>query len=274
MIPVVSVMSRLGWGACAVLALAGGVGLASCWPALSAAFSKTPPARTDAPDPKAAEALHAQGLKAQVASAKGRSLFFVPPRPPPPPTPRPKEDHTPPPPAPDPKPTRYGGPSIQALVTGTVWFSDGKKAEIGETIGSGSSAVTVLAADTPYAVKLRWKEQDWDVAMFDRDNAVFPSERPVGKAEDKKVEEPKKPEEPKADAKKPEDPKSADPKPGEPKPGDPKVGDPKPADPKPDAPAAADPKADPKSGPSKADEPKSDSSATPNHADAKPAARL
>lgn len=279
MTPVLSVMSRAGWAACGVLALAGIVAAASCWPALSAAFAKADPAKSGAPDPKQAEALHKQSLLAQAAATKGRSLFFIPPRPAPPPPTRPKDDtpRPPPPPPVDPKPSRYGGPSIQAIVTGSVWFSDGKKAEVGETIGSGSSAVTVLAADSPYAVKLKWKEQEWDVPMFDRDGLVFPAPgTPLKKTEEPLLLE-KKPDEKKpADSK--VDPKADEKKPADPK-ADPKAAEPKPGDAKPDP--AGDPKADPKAPPAKTDDPKHDASnppattpaATPNDTGKKPVGR-
>ncbi|MFG0284811.1 MAG: hypothetical protein ACF8R7_10360 [Phycisphaerales bacterium JB039] len=118
------------------------------------------------------EEADARGPDLAIAQSRidGRSLFFIPGPPPPPPQPPPPPDGDPPPPPPDPKPTRYGGPEIVALVNDTVWL------EGGETLGLEESAdgVTVLAVNAPWSARLLWREVEFDVSLFGRDEVVYP----------------------------------------------------------------------------------------------------
>jgi hypothetical protein len=209
-VPITAVMSKAGWLACAAGVFAGAVVVGSAAPVVSALFTKAeaPPAKTD--DAKKAAERHAAATAEQVAAIKGRSLFFIPP---PKARARPpevaKEPEKPKDPPPPPRPTRYGGPSIQAVVNGTVWFADGKRVAVGETHGSGSSSVQVVAADTPFGIKLRWEGVEFEVPLFERDGVIYPARKPeAAKAEEKPGEA------------KPSDEKPAAEKPAEPKPED------------------------------------------------------
>jgi outer membrane biosynthesis protein TonB len=189
-VPVTAVMSKVGWLACAAGVFAGVVVVVSAVPVVSALFMRVEalPAKTD--EVKKAAERHASAMAEQVAAVKGRSLFFIPP---PKPRPKPvevaKEPEKPKDPPPPPKPTRYGGPSIQAVVNGTVWFADGKRVAVGETHGSGGSAVKVVAADTPFGIKLKWEGVEFDVPLFERDGVIYPERKAeTPKPEDKPAE--------------------------------------------------------------------------------------
>lgn len=168
-------MTRAGWVASGAIAVAAIVLINTSAPVVSALFrsAETAPAKGD--EAKQAADRFKTSTETQVASIKGRSLFFIPP-----PKPRTRVDppprvaDKPPEPTKPTVPTRYGGPSIQAVVNGTVWFSDGKKVAIGESAGTGSSMVTVLAAETPWAIRVKWEGVDFDVPLFERDAVIYP----------------------------------------------------------------------------------------------------
>jgi hypothetical protein len=154
------------WLGIAMLALLAGtfIWLAmQAWPVLQTAQLPDKPAdadRTDA-DRLGEFAANLDRFKAQV---DGRSLFYIPPRPPPPRI-DPVVDNTP---REAPKPTRYGGPSIIAMVNGAVMFSDGQRVKIGE---SGRN-VKVVSISAPWSARLEWQGVEFDVELFQRDSAV------------------------------------------------------------------------------------------------------
>lgn len=242
-------MTRAGWIACGAIAVAGVVVLRSCWPVVSAALTRNGEHTSAAEEGKAAVDRFKNSTEAQVAAIKGRSAFFPPPpkaapiaeRPPS----RPVVDTTPKPP---PAPTRYGGPGIQAIINGTVWFNDGKRIAVGESTGTGSSAVTVLAAESPWAVKLKWEGHEWEVPLFERDGVIYPS-KPVETPKTEAVKSDKPAETPKNDSGKTEPVKT--------EPGKPESGKADPA--KPEAPkeSGSDPKAAGSPGNSEAKQPES-----------------
>jgi hypothetical protein len=67
------------------------------------------------------------------------------------------------------KPTHYAGPSIIAMVNGTVWFSDGQRVEIGKD----GRDLTVVSAEAPWSAKIRWQGVEFDVGLFERDTVVY-----------------------------------------------------------------------------------------------------
>lgn len=188
-----------------------------------------------------------------VAQIRGRSLFF---EPPPPrasePAEEPKVDENKPPPP----PSSYGGPSIVAMLSDVVWFSNGKKLKVGES----EDGLKVVALLPPWESRLEWKGVEFNVGFFERsklgrpvkesDAASGSSTKDSGAAaipesgstaDEKKPareqeEDSKSSDAAPADSKpgdvKPADVKPGDVKPGDAKPGESKLGDPKPGDPK------------------------------------------
>lgn len=221
--PLSSVMTRAGWAACVAAALAAVVLINVSAPVVSALFASAKAAPVNNEEAKQAADRFKVATESHVASIKGRSLFFIPP-----PKPRPRAEPPPrvaekPPEPPKPTvPTRYGGPSIQAVVNGTVWFSDGKKVAVGESAGSGSSMVTVIAAETPWAIRVKWEGVEFDVPLFERDAVVYPVAKssetkvetkpatPEAKPEAKPETKPEDRAEPKTESKPEEKPKPAD----------------------------------------------------------------
>lgn len=70
----------------------------------------------------------------------------------------------------DPAPTRYDGPSISAVVLGTVWFSDGQRIKVGD---SRSGDLQVLSTNTPWDVRVKWRGTEFTVPFFERDKVIF-----------------------------------------------------------------------------------------------------
>jgi hypothetical protein len=166
-----------------------------------------------------------------VAQIKGRSLFFVPP---PPraaePPPEASGSHAPPP------PSSYGGPSIVAMLSDVVWFSNGKKMKVGE---SGDD-LEVVSLAPPWTSRLKWKGVEFDVGFFDRQKVIKDGKASSGEpvaTEAAKEEAPKddaKKDDPKKDEPGKDEPKKDEPKKGEPKADEPKKQDVKPQAPPPD----------------------------------------
>lgn len=107
-----------------------------------------------------------------IAQFDGRSLFFVPSPPAPPPVDPPRETGptTPPP------PTRYGGPSLIALVNDTAWFSDGRRLAAG---GDKDGTLRVIRIDAPWNALVEWQGVEFTVSLFDRDQVVWREDRPA-----------------------------------------------------------------------------------------------
>lgn len=105
----------------------------------------------------------------------GRSAFFVPPAPvpPPPPPPPPREpvvDERPRDPGPPPPPSSYGGPKIAYVWDDRVTFENDMTLTAG---GEGESGVEVLETNLPWSVKVRWREVEFDVQLFERTTKSF-----------------------------------------------------------------------------------------------------
>jgi len=105
----------------------------------------------------------------------GRSAFFVPPAPvPPPPPPPPPRDPVETPPArdpgPPPPPSSYGGPKIAYVWDNQVTFENDMTLTAG---GEGESGVEVLETNLPWSVKVRWREVEFDVQLFERTTQSF-----------------------------------------------------------------------------------------------------
>lgn len=127
----------------------------SVWPLLRVrqkAEQPIPEARSD-------EALY-NAFRASVggdlAQIEGRSLFAVP-APPAPVQAADKPDTA--------KATRYGGPSVVAMVNGKVWFSDGQRLGAGE---AGAGSLKVVSLDAPWSAKVQWQGGEFDVEFFQR----------------------------------------------------------------------------------------------------------
>ena len=71
---------------------------------------------------------------------------------------------------PAPKPTRYGGPDPIAIINDTVWFSDSTMVPVGKERG-GIRVVSVRNA--PWSVRLRWREVEFDVPIFENTTPSF-----------------------------------------------------------------------------------------------------
>ena len=99
------------------------------------------------------------------AMVDGRSMFFVPPRPRPPRVEQIVDDT----PRERPKPSRYGGPSIVAMVNGAVLFSDGQRVKLGES-GRG---VKIVSMSPPWSARIEWEGVEFDVDLFQRDSTVL-----------------------------------------------------------------------------------------------------
>ena len=187
-----------------------------------------------------------------VAQIRGRSLFFEPPAPrASEPAEEAKVDENKPPPP----PSSYGGPSIVAMLSDVVWFSNGKKMKVGES----ADGLKVVALLPPWESRLEWKGVEFNVGFFERSKVG----KPVKESDDaagastkdsapntipdsgsgtdaKKPDDATKAED--ASEAKSEDPKASDAKPADSKPEDAKPNDAKPADSKPgDKPPEAKP---------------------------------
>lgn len=63
------------------------------------------------------------------------------------------------------KPTRYGGPSIQAMINNKVWFSDGLRLGPDDDAKDG---IKVVSLNAPWSAKVRWQGAEFDVEFFQR----------------------------------------------------------------------------------------------------------
>jgi hypothetical protein len=102
----------------------------------------------------------------------GRSLFFIPSPPPPPHVDVPRETG----PTETPKPTRYGGPSLIALINDTAWFSDGRRLAAG---ADKDGSLRVIRVEAPWNAVVEWQEVEFTVSLFDRDQVVWKEGRPA-----------------------------------------------------------------------------------------------
>lgn len=127
----------------------------SVWPLLRVRHQ----ARQPIPEVRSDESLFKDFRSAvgrDLAQVEGRSLFAIP-GPPAPVEVVETHDTT--------KATRYGGPSVIAMVNGQVWFSDGQRLGPGD---SGTGSLKVLALDAPWSAKVEWQGGEFDVEFFQR----------------------------------------------------------------------------------------------------------
>lgn len=151
---------------CAIVLTLAWIG-AQAAPLIRAAMLPAPTQREQVDD-EARLQRFADALAAHGAQVKGRSLFFVPPRPRPPRVEVAVDDT----PREPPRPTRYGGPAITAMVNNQVWFNDGQRVRLGES-GRG---VKVVSMNAPWSARIEWQGVEFDVDLFQRDSVVA---RPV-----------------------------------------------------------------------------------------------
>lgn len=106
-----------------------------------------------------------------LAQVKGRSLFYVPPAPQASAAAEPVDTDKPPPP-----PSTYGGPSVVAMLSDVVWFSNGRKLKVGEK----HDDLEVVALAPPWSSRLKWKGVEFDVGFFERSRLTKePKESPA-----------------------------------------------------------------------------------------------
>lgn len=111
-----------------------------------------------------------EAASGNLALAQGRSMFVVPP----PPNALAESDQ----PeqeaevseGPAPTPTRYGGPDPIAVINNAVWFSDSTVVSVGRE----RSGIRVVSVDNaPWSVRLRWREVEFDVEIFENTTQTF-----------------------------------------------------------------------------------------------------
>lgn len=165
-------LSRLSWGAI-VIAVLGVVAIVSALvPTVRDLVRPGPRTAEEAEqDQERRIDQQAERLEKHLALAQGRSMFVVPP----PPNAlaegeagaaEPEEVAE----GPAPKPTRYGGPDPIAIINNTVWFSDSSM--IG--VGKERSGIRVVSVDrAPWSVRLRWREVEFDVPIFENTTPSF-----------------------------------------------------------------------------------------------------
>lgn len=166
----------LGWLALGMLGLAILVGVRSAVPlasvALQGAAGSVSGEMTAQADRRIAQFVEASSREADRFA--NRSVFFVPPAPvpPPPPLPPPREPvvEVEREPVAPPPPSRYGGPKIAYVWDDRVVFENDMTLTVG---GEGQSGVEVLSTDLPWSVKLRWREVEFDVQLFERTTSDF-----------------------------------------------------------------------------------------------------
>ncbi len=172
-----SSVGLLGWFAVVMLIVALYIGVRSAIPMASDFFATvdTSGAVEESADAAKNMELFEQASLKDAERFIGRSVFFVPPAPvpPPPPPPPPREpvERTPPPdPGPPPAPSVYGGPKIAFVWNDQVTFENDMTLTVG---GEGQSGVEVLSTNLPWSVKLRWREVEFDVQLFERTTQNF-----------------------------------------------------------------------------------------------------
>lgn len=169
-----SAFTGLSWAAAGACVLASAVTIWGVWRIGQASVLRSPEIASDGPDDEAQRKRHAEAMESRVEQIKGRSMFFIPPPPPRPAPPRPAPPPVvdPGPPPPPPPPSTYGGPSILGIASDRVWFNDGKPRTIGDEEVDG---VRVLAVNPPWDVRVRWRNAEFTVSLFDRDKVVYPA---------------------------------------------------------------------------------------------------
>lgn len=145
----------LGVGVLAVLGFTLLVVILSIWPLVRVRNQVSKPIPQAPSDEPLFKDFHA-AVGGDLAQVEGRSLFAVPA------PPAHVEVAEKPETA---KATRYGGPSVIAMINGKVWFSDGQRLGVGE---AGTDSLKVLSLDAPWSTKVRWQGGEFDVEFFQR----------------------------------------------------------------------------------------------------------
>jgi hypothetical protein len=165
-------LSRGSWLAVAVAALALVVVIGALIPTIRDVLSPGPKTAAEAEqDQERRIDQQAERLEKHLALARGRSMFVVPP----PPNAlaegeAAEEEAEQVAEGPAPKPTRYGGPDPIAIIYNTVWFSDSSMVAVGKE----RSGIRVVSVDgAPWSVRLRWREVEFDVPIFENTTPSF-----------------------------------------------------------------------------------------------------
>ncbi len=164
-------LSRLAWTASIIAGIAVLALGSALWPTLVALVTPGPESAEAAEqDQERRIAQQAERLAKSLALAQGRSMFVVPP-------------------APDaiaqaekekakataatcegPALARYSGPDPIAVINDTVWFSDSTSVAVGKERG-GIRVVSVARA--PWSVRLKWRNVEFDVPIFENTTPTF-----------------------------------------------------------------------------------------------------
>ncbi len=173
----VSGLGWLGWLAVLALCLALYIGVMAAVPVASDLFDVTRSSSVTIDANQRGRGLERFGsdLDRDKSRFINRSAFFVPPAPipPPPPPPPPRveeEDPEPVVPREPPPPSRYGGPPIAYVWDDRVTFENDMTLTVG---GEGQSGVEVLSTNLPWSVKVRWRDVEFDVQLFERTTSDF-----------------------------------------------------------------------------------------------------
>lgn len=167
------IMTRSGRVAAVLAIVAAVVLVLSLWTTITAILGPSP-----RPPVVPAAQQHAEQQKkafdGYLAQFGGRSLFVLP-VPPRVPDPEPVVSNSPD--RPSPPPSSYGGPSIVAMLSDLVWFSGGRRLKVGEK----SDDIEVIALHPPWEAKLKWKDVEFTVGLFERNKLVKPPDgKPAG----------------------------------------------------------------------------------------------
>ncbi|MBS0195716.1 MAG: hypothetical protein JSR77_03065 [Planctomycetes bacterium] len=175
-----------GLGLVAILAI-----LSTLLPLVGALLGPRPVKPTVSTDPQRHVEQQNAAFDKYLAQFAGRSLFIVPTAPKPP---EPVKEASDEPSKPPPPPSTYGGPSMVAMLSDIVWFTNGKKMKVGEK----ADDLEVVALNPPWEATLKWKDVEFKVNFFSRNSlAKVPGEAASDKPAETK-EEPKPAEDVKA----------------------------------------------------------------------------
>lgn len=120
---------------------------------------------------------YAEAMEGREREINGRSMFFVPPAPAEIAEAEKDDEEEPRENGPPPRPTRYGGPSVIAVVNGRVWLGSDRRVGVGEE----ADGVRVVSVEgSPWTVRLEWRGVEFDVEVFERTTDRFMSEEEVG----------------------------------------------------------------------------------------------
>jgi len=169
--------AAIGVGAIALLALG-----SALWPTLVAIVTPGPESAEAAEqDQERRIAQFNERLVHALALAQGRSMFVVPPAPDAiAQAEREKAKAAAAAPDEGPAPARYSGPDPIAVINNTVWFSDSTQIAVGKERGG----IRVVSVDrAPWTVRLKWRNVEFDVPIFENTTPSFLSKKPTTTSE-------------------------------------------------------------------------------------------